>query len=158
MPRGLPRQQLPPRVYKCSAATKWAEHAMSSYDNFVQPNPDSVTYGKYLHVHELLGLQQELSKPKEHDEMLFIVIHQVYELWFKQILHELKHCQETLATDSILPMVKALNRVTAIQKVLLQQVDVLETMTPNEFNRFRSNLNPASGFQSHQFREFEFRL
>lgn len=129
-----------------------------SYDNFVQPNPETLTYGRYLHVHDLLGLQQELSEPKEHDELLFIVIHQVYELWFKQILHELKHCQESLGRDDILPMTKALHRVTTIQKVLLQQVDILETMTPTEFNRFRKNLNPASGFQSYQFREFEFRL
>jgi len=131
---------------------------MSNYDSFVQPDPETLTYGKYLHVHELVSLQQELSQPKEHDELLFIIIHQVYELWFKQILHELNHCQEMLDSDNLLPISKALHRVTTIQKVLIQQVDVLETMTPNEFNRFRKNLNPASGFQSYQFREFEFRL
>ncbi len=131
---------------------------MSNYDSFVQPDPETLTYGKYLHVHELVGLQQELSQPKEHDELLFIIIHQVYELWFKQILHELNHCQDMLDANNLLPISKALHRVTTIQKVLIQQVDVLETMTPNEFNRFRKNLNPASGFQSYQFREFEFRL
>ncbi len=131
---------------------------MSNYDSFVQPDPETLTYGKYLQVHGLLDLQQELSNPKEHDEMLFIIIHQVYELWFKQILHELKLCQNTFDAGELLPVAKALHRVQSIQKVLIQQVDVLETMTPNEFNRFRKNLNPASGFQSYQFREFEFRL
>lgn len=131
---------------------------MSSLDQLVLPDKNSVTYGRYLKVHELLALQQVLSEPAEHDELLFIIIHQVYELWFKQILHELDHCTEQLQANNILPILKSMRRVQTIQRVLLQQVDVLETMTPDEFNRFRKNLNPASGFQSYQFRVFEFRL
>ncbi len=131
---------------------------MSEYREFVKPDPKSLTYGKYLKVHELLSLQQELSDPKEHDETLFIIIHQVYELWFKQILHELDNMEARLATDQLMGMVRSLKRISTIQRVLIQQIEILETMTPNEFNRFRSNLNPASGFQSYQFRVLEFRL
>lgn len=131
---------------------------MSSFESFVHPESNTLTYGSYLKVHELLSLQHELSQPKEHDETLFIIIHQVYELWFKKILHEVGNCQYMLAKDNLLAVIRGLQRVTTIQKVLLQQVDILETMTPDEFNRFRKSLNPASGFQSYQFREFEFRL
>ncbi len=99
-----------------------------------------LTYGSYLKIDELLALQQLQSEPPHHDEMLFIVIHQVYELWFRQMLHE----------------IEAVLRIHAIQRLLEQQVDVLETMTPQEFNAFRSGLDPASGFQSAQFREIEF--
>ena len=131
---------------------------MSADESLIEPDPQMLTYGKYLKVHELLALQQEVSQPKEHDETLFIIIHQVYELWFKQMLHELRHCERMLADDQLLPIVRSLQRLATIQRVLIHQVDILETMTPDEFNRFRKNLNPASGFQSHQFREFEFRL
>ena len=131
---------------------------MNDYQEFVKPDPQSMTYGKYLKVHELLALQQELSSPKEHDETLFIIIHQVYELWFKQILHELDNMEAMLAADKLMGMIRSLQRIAAIQRVLIQQIEILETMTPNEFNRFRSNLNPASGFQSYQFRVLEFRL
>ena len=131
---------------------------MNDYREFVKPDPQSMTYGKYLKVHELLSLQQELSSPKEHDETLFIIIHQVYELWFKQILHELDNMEAMLSQDRLMGMTRSLSRISTIQRVLIQQIEILETMTPNEFNRFRSNLNPASGFQSYQFRVLEFRL
>ncbi len=131
---------------------------MQDQNKFVEPNHQTLTYGKYLKVHELLSLQQEISVPKEHDETLFIIIHQVYELWFKQLLHELELCETMLKRSQLIPVFRSLKRIETIQKVLNQQIDVLETMTPDEFNRFRNNLNPASGFQSFQFREFEFRL
>ncbi len=115
-----------------------------------------LSYGSYLHVDELLGLQQPLSTPAHHDEMLFIIIHQVYELWFKQILHEVHAIVRELNAGELLPVAKHFRRVHTIQRLLEQQIDVLETMTPQEFNAFRDNLNPASGFQSIQFRELEF--
>ncbi len=117
----------------------------------------ALTYGSYLRVADLLSLQQPLSEPAHHDEMLFILIHQVYELWFKQMLHELDAAARFLDGDDLLRVGKAFRRIHAIQHVLEQQVDVLETMTPQEFNAFRDELNPASGFQSAQFREIEFR-
>ncbi len=116
----------------------------------------ALSYGSYLKISELLGLQQPLSRPEQHDEMLFIIIHQVYELWFKQLLHELDATMHALDADDLLRVAKHFRRIHAIQRLLEQQVDVLETMTPQEFNRFRDNLNPASGFQSVQFRELEF--
>ena len=117
----------------------------------------SLTYGSYLRIPELLALQQRLSDPPHHDELLFIVIHQVYELWFKQLLHELDAAVGFLERDDLLRVAKAFRRIHAIQRVLEQQVDILETMTPQEFNAFRTGLNPASGFQSAQFRQIEFR-
>ena len=116
----------------------------------------SLSYGSYLKVDELLALQQPLSQPPHHDEMLFIIIHQVYELWFKQLLHELDATMRALDRDDLLRVAKHFRRIHAIQRLLEQQVDMLETMTPQEFNQFRDNLNPASGFQSMQFRELEF--
>ena len=127
-------------------------------NNFIEPDAKTLTYDRYLKIDELLSLQQELSDPKEHDETLFIIIHQVYELWFKQILHEVDRCQSFFDLDQIQPALRALKRIDSIQKVLIGQVNVLETMAPDEFNRFRKHLNPASGFQSHQFRVLEFRL
>ncbi|MGC1379838.1 MAG: tryptophan 2,3-dioxygenase family protein [Candidatus Baltobacteraceae bacterium] len=115
-----------------------------------------LSYGSYLKVNELLALQQPLSRPEHHDEMLFIVIHQVYELWFKQLLHELDATMAALDRDDLLRVAKHFRRIHTIQRLLEQQVDILETMTPQEFNQFRDNLNPASGFQSVQFRELEF--
>jgi len=116
----------------------------------------SLTYGSYLKVPELLALQQPLSDPPHHDELLFIEIHQVYELWFKLMLHELDAAVVFLDADDLLKVAKAFRRILAIGRILVQQVDVLETMTPQDFNAFRSGLNPASGFQSAQFREIEF--
>jgi len=115
-----------------------------------------LSYGSYLHVDDLLELQRPLSSPAHHDEMLFIVIHQVYELWFKQVLHELGAVMRDLDAGELLPVAKHFRRIHTIQRLLEQQIDVLETMTPQEFNAFRDHLNPASGFQSIQFRELEF--
>jgi len=115
-----------------------------------------LSYGSYLRTRELLDLQTRLSEPAHHDELLFIIIHQVYELWFKQVLHELVAAMDDLRAGDLLKVTRHLRRIHAVQHILEQQVDVLETMTPQEFNQFRDNLNPASGFQSMQFREIEF--
>ena len=115
-----------------------------------------LTYGSYLCVDELLALQRPQSVPAHHDELLFITIHQVYELWFKQMLHEIEAAMRSLAADDLLRSGKHFRRIHTIQRLLEQQVDVLETMTPQEFNAFRQRLDPASGFQSAQFREIEF--
>jgi tryptophan 2,3-dioxygenase len=117
---------------------------------------DRLTYGSYLRVDDLLTLQQERSDPAHHDELLFIVIHQVYELWFKQLLHELDAVVMYLDAGDPLKVSKSFRRIDAVQRLLETQVDVLETMTPQEFNAFRERLNPASGFQSAQFREIEY--
>lgn len=117
--------------------------------------PEPLTYGSYLCIDELLALQRPQSQPPHHDEMLFIAIHQIYELWFKVMLHEVEAVKQHLQAGEPLRATRALGRVHAIQRVLEQQVDVLETMTPHEFNAFRNLLNPASGFQSVQFREVE---
>jgi tryptophan 2,3-dioxygenase len=117
-----------------------------------------LTYATYLKVDELLALQQPLSDGPEHDEMLFIVIHQVYELWFKQILHEVGRLHRLLEAGDGLAVLGALKRILTILKVLVSQIDVLETMTPLEFLSFRDRLESGSGFQSFQFREFEFAL
>ena len=118
----------------------------------------AVTYTRYLQLDELLDLQRlrtaEGGDP-EHDEMLFIVIHQVYELWFKQILWELDHVVELLDADDRARAAHGLHRVLRILKVLVGQLDVLETMTPLEFLSFRDRLESASGFQSVQFRDLE---
>jgi tryptophan 2,3-dioxygenase len=121
-------------------------------------NPESpaVTYGNYLKVDELLALQRPRSE--EHDEILFIVIHQVYELWFKELLHEIDHVMDLLRQDMGDRAQHTLKRILTILKVLVAQVDILETMTPLEFLTFRNRLAAASGFQSDQFRQFEFVL
>jgi tryptophan 2,3-dioxygenase len=115
----------------------------------------ALTYAAYLKIDELLALQQPRSEGPEHDEMLFIVIHQVYELWFKQVLWELDHAVDLLDTDDQPTCEHTLNRVLRILKVMVAQMDVLETMTPLEFGSFRARLDSASGFQSAQFRELE---
>jgi tryptophan 2,3-dioxygenase len=116
------------------------------------------TYGEYLKIDELLALQQPLSRAPEHDEMLFIVIHQVYELWFKEILHEVDYLQELLSRNEGIRAGHTLKRVLTILKVMVAQLDILETMTPLEFLSFRDRLESGSGFQSYQFRELEFVL
>jgi tryptophan 2,3-dioxygenase len=116
------------------------------------------SYAEYLKVKELLALQCPLSEGPEHDEMLFIVIHQVYELWFKEILHELDHLNELLARNEGARARQTLKRILTILKVMVAQLDILETMTPLEFLSFRDRLESGSGFQSHQFRELEFAL
>ena len=114
-----------------------------------------VTYTTYLKVDELLQLQQPLSDGPEHDELLFITIHQVYELWFKQILHELAALQVSLGAGNTHRSMALLGRVRTIMKTCVSQLDILETMTPLQFNSFRERLSSASGFQSAQFRELE---
>jgi len=116
------------------------------------------SYAEYLKVNELLSLQCPLSEGPEHDEMLFIVIHQVYELWFKEILHELDYLEELLARNDGAHARQTLKRVLTILKVMVAQLDILETMTPLEFLSFRDRLEAGSGFQSSQFRELEFAL
>jgi len=113
------------------------------------------SYGEYLKLDSLLALQQPGA---EHDEMLFIVIHQVYELWFKEILHELDYLQALLDRDELPGAGHGMKRVLSILKVLVAQIDILETMTPLEFLSFRTRLESGSGFQSAQFREVEFVL
>jgi tryptophan 2,3-dioxygenase len=118
----------------------------------------AVTYASYLHVDDLLALQQPRSDGPEHDEMLFIVIHQVYELWFKELLHELDRVMHLLRSDDAHRAQHTLKRILTILKVLVAQIDILETMTPLEFLSFRNRLEAASGFQSDQFRQIEFVL
>src|SRR5947199_5627503 len=118
----------------------------------------AVTYGSYLKIDELLSLQQPRSEGPEHDEMLFIVIHQVYELWFKELLHEFDRVRRLLEQDEPYQVQHTLKRVLTILKVMVAQLDILETMTPLEFLTFRERLEAASGFQSDQFRQLEFRL
>ena len=119
----------------------------------------AVTYASYLGLEQLLSAQQPLSRDvdgrPEHDELLFIVIHQVYELWFKQLVHELTEVQRTLEAGDTDTTLHLLNRVLKILKTLVAQIDVLETMTPLQFTSFRDRLESASGFQSAQFREIE---
>jgi tryptophan 2,3-dioxygenase len=117
-----------------------------------------LTYGEYLKVPELLELQKVLSSPAHHDEPLFIIIHQVYELWFKLILHEVDSAAAHLRADRVGEATRLLRRVVEIQRLLVSQVRILETMRPQDFLGFRYHLNPASGFQSVQFRELEFAL
>ena len=114
----------------------------------------AITYISYLKVDELLSLQQPESDG-EHDEMLFIVIHQTYELWFKQMLHEIAEVQKTLEAGKSHRSLAILGRVRTIMKTCVGQLDILETMTPLQFNTFRGRLQSSSGFQSAQFREFE---
>jgi tryptophan 2,3-dioxygenase len=115
-----------------------------------------LSYGSYLRLGNLLAQQHAVSEPAAHDELLFITVHQVYELWFKQMLHELGAARDAmLAGDAYLPR-HSLSRVHVIERVLIEQVAIVETMTPQDFLTFRSHLAPASGFQSVQFREVEF--
>lgn len=115
-----------------------------------------LSYGSYLQLQQLLSAQRPLADPPAHDELLFITIHQVYELWFGLLLHELSDARERmLAGESYTPRLR-LARCRVVETVLVEQVDVLDTMTPQDFLTFRSQLAPASGFQSVQFREVEF--
>lgn len=115
-----------------------------------------LSYNSYLKVEELLSLQEFESEPAAHDELLFIVIHQAYELWFKLILFELEAVVERIELNDVYEATRLLQRVLNIERLLVQQIHVLETMTPRDFLSFRRALNPASGFQSIQFREVEF--
>ena len=113
-----------------------------------------LSYNKYLRVQDLIKLQDFRSA--HHDELLFITVHQAYELWFKQILHELDAAIQLLEQDRVPAATRAVNRIVAIEKLLVNQIHILESMTPISFLAFRDELNPASGFQSMQFREIEF--
>jgi tryptophan 2,3-dioxygenase len=115
-----------------------------------------LTYGSYLRLPQLLESQQLESDPPAHDEMLFIVIHQVSELWFKQLLHEAAAARDAMSAGRLWWAQHLLQRMHVIERVLVHQIDVLETMTPQDFLQFRQQLAPASGFQSVQFRELEF--
>src|SRR3954464_3844780 len=117
----------------------------------------AATYADYLAIEQLLSLQRPRSDG-EHDEMLFIIIHQVYELWFKELLHEFDHVMRLLEADESHRAQHTLNRILTILKVMVAQLDILETMTPLEFLSFRERLDAASGFQSDQFRQIEFVL
>jgi tryptophan 2,3-dioxygenase len=114
-----------------------------------------LSYNKYLRVQDLINLQDCLSTPAHHDELLFITVHQAYELWFKQILHELDATILLMEEDRVPAATRALRRVVEIEKLLVKQIHILESMTPISFLAFRDQLNPASGFQSMQFREIE---
>jgi tryptophan 2,3-dioxygenase len=115
-----------------------------------------LTYGSYLRLSQLLDSQHLESDPPAHDELLFITVHQVYELWFKQLLHEVTAARDAMGDGRLWRAQHLLVRVHVIERTLVQQVDVLETMTPQDFLEFRQRLAPASGFQSVQFRELEF--
>ena len=115
----------------------------------------ALSYTSYLAVDELLQLQRPLSEGPEHDEMLFIIIHQTYELWFKQLIHEFSEAGRALESGDTHRSLAILGRIRTILKVCVTQVDILETMTPLQFNAFRGYLASSSGFQSAQFRKVE---
>jgi tryptophan 2,3-dioxygenase len=115
-----------------------------------------LTYGSYLRLEQLLTAQVPESQPPAHDELLFITIHQAYELWFAQLLHELTAVRDAMLEGQLWWARHLLIRVHVIERVLIEQIAVLETMTPQDFLVFRELLAPASGFQSAQFRELEF--
>jgi tryptophan 2,3-dioxygenase len=117
-----------------------------------------LTYANYLDLEKLLTLQNPRSTPAEHDEMLFIIIHQTYELWFKQLLHEFEKINADFSAGALFGAIHSFKRTRTIMKTLVGQIDILETMTPSSFSSFRDRLETASGFQSVQFRELEFLL
>ncbi|OAT83222.1 tryptophan 2,3-dioxygenase [Bacillus sp. MKU004] len=117
---------------------------------------NNMTYGDYLHLDTLLSSQKRLSG--HHDEMLFIIIHQVSELWMKLILHELKTSIASIEAGELSPAFKMLSRVSKIQSQIIHAWDVLSTLTPSEYIQFRDDLGQASGFQSYQYRMIEFAL
>jgi len=114
-----------------------------------------LSYTSYLRLPELLGVQSLRSDPPAHDELLFIIVHQAYELWFKEMLFELETIRERLFARGVQAARHGLARVHAVERVLVEHIGVIETMTPQDFLEFRSNLAPGSGFQSAQFREIE---
>lgn len=115
-----------------------------------------LSYGGYLQLRELLNLQSPQSDPAAHDETLFIIVHQAFELWFKEIVLELEAVRGLMAARDVPRARHLLQRVHTIERLLIEQIEVLETMSPQDFLEFRSHLEPASGFQSVQFREIEF--
>lgn len=127
-----------------------------AYGGITSGGHTSLTYNSYLKVEDLKSLQICQSEPAHHDEPLFIIIHQTYELWFKLIIHELDLVVELMKENRVRKATHFMKRVSAIMKVLVAQIHILETMAPRDFLGFRHKLNPASGFQSSQFREIEF--
>ncbi len=117
-----------------------------------------LTYANYLRLDAILNAQHPRSDGPEHDEMLFIIIHQVYELWFKEVLHELDYLQTMLRANDTPRALHTLRRILTVLKTMVSQIDILETMTPVDFLSFRDRLESASGFESFQFRELEFVL
>src|SRR2546423_7083770 len=115
-----------------------------------------LTYANYLDLEKLLTLQNPRSTPAEHDEMLFIIIHQTYELWFKQLLHEFEKIKKDFSAGDLFGAIHSFKRTRTIMKVLVAQVGILETMTPSSFSRFRDRLETAPGFQSIPFPAIEF--
>jgi tryptophan 2,3-dioxygenase len=127
-------------------------------DGIVRDFKVNLSYGKYLHLDEILTAQHPVSVPEHHDELLFILQHQTSELWLKLVLHELREVQRRLAADELRPALKGLARVKHIQRCLTEQWSVLATLTPTEYAEFRSFLGTSSGFQSYQYRAVEFML
>jgi len=149
---------------KSENAVATAEAVTSSDGGPIVPQAEQLTYSSYLKVPELLELQQPQSVPPHHDELLFILVHQTYELWFKELLHDLDAVVANLqkagaapqSHDEVYEAARLLRRCTEITRVLVEQFTILETMLPTHFLAFRGLLEPASGFQSEQFREIEF--
>jgi aminocarboxymuconate-semialdehyde decarboxylase len=141
-----------------------AETAPSASALPATPQGGQLTYSSYLKVPELLKLQGSQSAPQHHDELLFIIVHQTYELWFKELLHDLDAVVRNLkaaganpkSRDEVYEAARLLRRCTEVMRVLVEQFTILETMLPTHFMAFRAKLEPASGFQSEQFRELEF--
>jgi len=127
-------------------------------DGIVRDFKVNLSYGKYLHLDEILSAQHPVSVPEHHDELLFILQHQTSELWLKLVLHELHAVRRQLAADELRPALKGLARVKHIQRTLTEQWSVLATLTPSEYAEFRSFLGTSSGFQSYQYRAVEFLL
>src|SRR5262252_10654408 len=117
---------------------------------------DDLDYKGYLKLDDLLQLQQPLAQPPSHDEPLFIIVHQVFELWFKLVLHEIDKILEMLDQGDVIESERLIRRLTSIVRLFVPKLSVLETMMPSDFIQFRDRLRPASGFQSVQFREIEF--
>src|SRR5215471_4722454 len=118
--------------------------------------PGDLDYKGYLKLDELLRLQQPLAQPPSHDETLFIIVHQVFELWFGLVLHEIDKIFDLLDADDVIESERLIRRVSSIVRLFIPKLSVLETMLPSDFIQFRDRLRPASGFQSVQFREIEF--
>src|SRR5438132_11644899 len=116
---------------------------------------EGLSYSSYLRIPELLALQSLHSDPPAHDELLFIVVHQAYELWFKVMLFELESVRDRLFAGAAQGARHSLSRIHAVERVMIEHIGVIETMTPQDFLVFRANLAPGSGFQSVQFREIE---
>jgi tryptophan 2,3-dioxygenase len=127
-------------------------------DGIVRDFKVNLSYGKYLHLDDILNAQHPVSVPEHHDELLFILQHQTSELWLKLVRHELRAVQRQLAADELRPALKGLARVKHIQRTLTEQWSVLATLTPSEYAEFRSFLGTSSGFQSYQYRAVEFLL